>query len=372
MNINRFDRPIKKLDHQNGFKAQTLATSFRPISLNLIFLFHLALAGLFARPLLSESETKQSEKQSWNNISPFMDQVVNRRMKDGGIPGGVVTIVKDCKVVHSRGYGMANVEKKIPVSAKTSLFRIASISKTFTATAAVQLAERGQLDLHADIETYLGEKGPVRSFKAPISVHHLLTHTAGFDLSDIADAAREVPDITPLSDLARSNMTAQTTPPGAYFRYSNRGISLVGAVIEQATHKPFHQYMHEELFAPLAMNNTTVQQPAPAHLLDNIALGYKRGNQPLPFDYSNVAPADAMLTSGDDMGRYMLFQMGYLAGAEAILSKEGLNTLQSQQFSNQDPTWLGTWHMAGGKPLSGVNAHSNIPVDNLALPATLC
>jgi len=88
-------------------------------------------------------------------LEAFVDNFFNEQMSKTHVPGAVISVVKDGKLFFAKGYGYANLEKKIPVEADKTLFRVASLSKLFTATAAMQLYERGQLDLDADVNQYL-------------------------------------------------------------------------------------------------------------------------------------------------------------------------------------------------------------------------
>ncbi|MFM7372916.1 MAG: serine hydrolase domain-containing protein, partial [Sphaerospermopsis kisseleviana] len=97
------------------------------------------------------------------------------------IPGAVFVLVKDGKLLLSKGYGFAKLDKKIVVTPERTLFRLGSISKLLTATAIMQLVEVGKLNLFEDINTYLKEFKIPAKYSQPITVANLLTHTAGFE-----------------------------------------------------------------------------------------------------------------------------------------------------------------------------------------------
>ncbi|MCA1993245.1 MAG: beta-lactamase family protein, partial [Coleofasciculus sp. S288] len=119
----------------------------------------------------------------------FVDNFFNEEMSKTHVPGAVISVVKDGKLFFAKGYGYANLEKKIPVEADKTLFRVASLSKLFTATAAMQLYERGQLDLDADVSKYLDFKLE-NPFSEPVTPATMMLHTDGTTVRRIGLAAR--------------------------------------------------------------------------------------------------------------------------------------------------------------------------------------
>jgi CubicO group peptidase (beta-lactamase class C family) len=114
-------------------------------------------------------------------LEAFFDAIMARQMESYHIPGGVIAVVKDGELVFSKGYGYANLEKRIPFQPEKSLVRIASITKLFTWTAVMQLEEQGKLDLNADVNTYLTAFKVPSTFPEPITILDLMDHTTGFD-----------------------------------------------------------------------------------------------------------------------------------------------------------------------------------------------
>jgi CubicO group peptidase (beta-lactamase class C family) len=109
----------------------------------------------------------------------FMDKLLGKEMKKHHIAGAAVSVVKDGKLLFAKGYGSADLKNGIPVDPERTTFRIGSITKLFTWTAVMQLAEQGKLDLDADINTYLDFRIP-DTYPQPITLKDLMTHTAGF------------------------------------------------------------------------------------------------------------------------------------------------------------------------------------------------
>lgn len=268
---------------------------------------------------------------SAKTLSETVDQAVNAGLKELQVPGAAVAVVQNGEIVLSRGYGVKQ-PGGTRVDGDTTGFRVASITKLFTATAAMQLVEDEQLDLHQDIDTYLDVPVP-RSFDSPITLHHLLTHTAGYDNTDIGDAGRTARDLIPLTEIPERWPVAQTTPPGYAYRYSNYGYTLAGLVIEQVSGLAYADYMRERVLQPLGMRYSSLAQPLPRHIRTHLATSYHlEGNElvPLPLDYSQVAPADVLVTTAGDMAQFML---AHLAGGGALLQPESIARMHAQQYS---------------------------------------
>ena len=115
------------------------------------------------------------------DLEAWLDGFIPYALGRGNIAGGIVVVVKDGQVLLQKGYGYADVEKKLPVDPEQTLFRPGSISKLFTWTAVMQLVERGKIDLDADINQYLDFKIPPGPDGEPITMRNLMTHTSGFE-----------------------------------------------------------------------------------------------------------------------------------------------------------------------------------------------
>ena len=138
-----------------------------------------------SRVILAESSLIDRD-----SLEAFLDPLVARCLDKFHVPGAVVVVVQDGQTVIAKGYGYADVGKKIPVDPDKTLFRVASVSKPFTATAVMQLVERGSINLQDYVTTYVSRLPIQRSYSEPVTIAQLLTHTAGFDNSDIGDSAR--------------------------------------------------------------------------------------------------------------------------------------------------------------------------------------
>jgi CubicO group peptidase (beta-lactamase class C family) len=145
-------------------------------------------------------------------LAAFIDGLMTAYLRDKKIAGATVSVVRDTTVLFAKGYGWADFDKRTPVDAALRLFRVGSITKTFTWTAVMQLVEQGKLDLDRDINSYLDFRIPA-TYAEPITLEHVLTHTAGFeeDSRDLfaTDSARITPR-TCRSACARRESTLRT------------------------------------------------------------------------------------------------------------------------------------------------------------------
>src|SRR5215210_7028519 len=124
--------------------------------------------------------TQQQGPTDPAELEDFLDEELGREMEQHHIAGAAVSVVKDGEVFFAKGYGSADLENSIPVDPERTSFRIGSVTKLFTWTAVMQLAEQGKLDLDTDINTYLDFRIP-NTYPQPITLKDLMNHTAGFE-----------------------------------------------------------------------------------------------------------------------------------------------------------------------------------------------
>lgn len=181
-----------------------------------------------------------------------LKQAVLAELKARGIPGVAVAVVHGDRIVIQKGFGVANVETKEPVSPEM-LFKINSATKMFTSAALVTLSEEGKIDLNAPVGRYLDGLSPKLS---QVTAHQLLSHTAGLKPGWLPGSTSS--PAMPLRDVARGFTDEYIfVEPGRVFSYSNPGFALAGAVVEVISGKPYADYVTERLFRPLGMSRTT-------------------------------------------------------------------------------------------------------------------
>ena len=191
---------------------------------------------------------------------------------DGRVPGAAVLVLKDGQPVFRRGYGLAVVEDGTPVSPATN-FRLASVSKQFTAAAILLLAEDGRLSIDDPLKKWLPGLPAVAD---AMTLRQLLSHTSGLlDYEDLMDPAdtRQVHDIDVLHLLQKENRTYFA--PGSSYRYSNSGYALLALVVGKASGNDFASFLRQRIFLPLGMTATFAHQDG-VDEVPNRAYGYSQ------------------------------------------------------------------------------------------------
>lgn len=255
------------------------------------------------------------------------------------IAGAVVVVVKDGKVLVSKGYGYADVKKRTPVSPEATLFRPGSISKTFTWTAVMQLVEHGKLDLDRDINNYLDFQVP-HTFGRPVTLRNLMTHTAGFEevIKDLMVNRAE--DLPSLQTFIKTHEPKQIYAPGTIPAYSNYGADLAGYIVQRVSEMPFEEYIQRNIFRPLGMTHATFVQPLPDSLKPMMSNGYAVASEDAkPFELvpPEPAPDGSLSVTGENMARFMIahLQNGRY-GDSRILQQQTAEMMHARQFG-MDP-----------------------------------
>ncbi|MZQ86618.1 serine hydrolase [Paenibacillus sp. 5J-6] len=298
-----------------------------------------------------------------------LDEQIQRVMDKHRIVGLAASVMREGRQIWSSGYGLANVERRIPVTSRT-IFRVASISKTVVATAVMQLVERGLCGIDQDVGDILGF--PVRSPKypdTPITLRMIMTHTSGLQdeyVRYVVDSRSENPPKIRLADILLPGGTYNTDNlwgdgrPGDpdYFEYSNLGAVILATVVEQLSNERFDEYGKKHLFEPLHMYDTSFNI-GDLKDMDSVAVLYEyseaddrfiasmddfRGKKPEAIDYSDYVPGTngalfspqgGLRTTVDNLTRFM----------EAHSNAGKLNDVQILQSESVDlmhtPHWSG-------------------------------
>lgn len=222
-------------------------------------------------------------------------------------PGSAFGVVAHGKLIYPGGTGYADINQQIAVT-PTSLFRIASMTKSFTAMAVLQLRDEGKLRLDDPISAYIPQTKKFIDLAdaPPITIRHLLTHSAGFP-EDNPWGDRQLQDSNDeLIQLIEQGVSFSNIP-GVSYEYSNLGFTLLGYIVSKVSGKPYQQYITEKILRPLGMNHTLWEYTrAPAKQL---AHGYRRLNgqwkeEPLLHDGAYGAMG-GLISSIEDFSKYM-------------------------------------------------------------------
>ncbi|MDJ0657221.1 MAG: serine hydrolase domain-containing protein [Xanthomonadales bacterium] len=275
-------------------------------------------------------------------LEAFMDGVIQPLRKNNQSASGVVTIVKGTEVVFAKGYGYHDFEKGMAVDPAKTLFRPGSVSKLFTWVAVMQLYEQGKLDLDADVNQYLETFQIDDTYDNPVTLRHILTHTAGFEDGGLGYLIIEDQDrIISLADAMKRYQPARVNPPGAQTSYSNYATALAGLIVANISGMSFEEYIKVNIFDVLGMNDSTFQEPLPGSMESQMAEGYQVDGGDFvgkPFELiSNFGPAGAMSSSGTDMARFAaaILNQGELDSG-SILRPETLAEMLTRAFTHHD------------------------------------
>jgi CubicO group peptidase (beta-lactamase class C family) len=289
-----------------------------------------------APPRSDQSQARELDDPE--ELEDFLDGVMSANLEGYHIPGATVAVVKDGELFFAKGYGYADLRSREPVVADETLFRVGSVGKSFTATAVMQLVAEGKLDLNADINTYLEDFKIPDTYPQPITLHHLLTHTAGFEERLKGIKARTAGDTRPLGEFLAEDMPARVRPPGTFAAYDNYGLSLAGYIVEQVSGMPYDRYVEENILKPLDMGHSTTRQPPPPELTGNTAVGYTYedgGYEAKGFEFYNIAPAGSMSATATDMAHFMIAHLqGGRYGDERILQEDTAKEMHRQYFAH--------------------------------------
>lgn len=252
------------------------------------------------------------------DVNAWLDGLLPGLLDEGQIAGASVSVVADGELLTARGYGYSDVEAQEPVDPEQTLFRIASVSKVFTATAVMQLVEEGALDLDTDVDEYLDFEVE-RSFEEDLTLRHLLSHTGGFE-ERIADAMLPEGQEVDLRSIVADNPPEQVYAPGTTPAYSNYGIALAGYIVEVVSGVPFDEYVDEHVLARSGMESSTFQQPLPEELASRLSEGYTTDEDPPVerFEVVSDYPAGSLTASATDMVEFMRVHMEASGGAGVL------------------------------------------------------
>ena len=272
-----------------------------------------------------------------DSTSTALDSAIIMAMREHTVPGSALAIVHDGRVHHLAGFGCANIANGVPVDPRRTVFRVASVSKPFVALAVTQLVEQGRLDLHTDVNRYLRTMQVPSGWDRGVTLHDLLTHTAGFEESVVGYAARTAADIKPLGEFLAAKLPRRGWPPGRLTAYSNYGYALAGYVVESVVGTSFEEHARAQVLLPLGMTRSSFQQPMPPELERDAALSYRCSNgtcEQIAPDYRSAYPPGGLVTTAEDMSRFMLAQLGVALDGKQVLSDSVRTLMHSRQFSH--------------------------------------
>lgn len=311
----------------------------------------LALASL--APAIRPALASFSRQQVDSRVDDIAALVL-AKMAEYRVPGVAFGLHLDNRTA-LRGFGVTNVDDPQPITADT-IFTIASISKTFTATAMMKLADQGKLAIDAPVQKYLPDfRVQDDAASRDVTIAHLLTHTPGWE----GQLSTEDRGIDALAHFATTIMRdlPQLAPPGAVWSYNNAGFSLAGRVIEVVSGRNIHDALRELVFAPLGLSRTFTRLPDA--ITYRLSLGHReqagRTQVLRPFQTTSGTTAGGVMTSLTDLMQYARFHLmaDALSGGSPYLTRDvldGMQTPRLQKNSTDDEMGI-AWHL---RRLNGV------------------
>jgi CubicO group peptidase (beta-lactamase class C family) len=287
----------------------------------------------------------QNTDNKTSDLNTWIDSQFSEGMKVKNIAGATIVLMQGDSILHINGYGLADINSNTPVNCNSSIFGLASISKTFVGTAIMQLYESGKLELDRDVNNYLKSIQLEYKFKDSITVEHLLTHTAGLDDRNIATSARTEQDVISLAEYLKKRMPPQVQEPGKVHTYSNQGYALLGLIVEDVSGMPFHEYVRKMILKPLEMNYSGFKRQT--EFEKNYVTSYlQKGTKLIPYqpDYRLDYPASSMTSTASDMGHYisMFLNKGNYKGNQILDSTTVVKMHQTafKPIEKSDRGWL--------------------------------
>jgi D-alanyl-D-alanine carboxypeptidase len=273
---------------------------------------------------------------------------LNNILHDKGIPGMSAAVIFDQQVIWVKGFGFADLEKKIPASPQT-IYRCASITKLFTATMLMQLRDAGKVGLDDPVSKYLPEfHDPSRvPDSSPITLLQIATHTSGLSREAPLDYWRTL-KFPPVESMIAAVSSKGERPFPAYveWKYSNVGYAILGRALSQAVGDPYISYVTDHILKPLGMDHSGFALSG--EMKTRMATGYfpprdgKAASIAFQPDYGGYAPASSLYSSVEDMAHFVSLQFRDGPTQEGqILGESTLREMHCTHWIN--PDWQGGW-----------------------------
>ncbi|WP_207225343.1 serine hydrolase domain-containing protein [Natrinema hispanicum] len=262
------------------------------------------------------------------SLETFVDDAADRALTEYDA-GGLTIAVVDGDDVLTSGYGHAFRSEDVPVHANETLFRVGSVSKVVTWTAAMQIVDRDRVEPDAPVDDHLEAVDLPETFDDPIALEHLATHTSGLEVRGRGDSVRNPEYVRPLAESVSTDMPTRVRPPGELPQYTNYAAALTGQLVADITGQRFGSFVAENVFEPLGMSNSTFQ-PAPPELVPAEGTAV----EDVVNFYSDVAPASGLHTTGADMARLLQVHLnGGVVDGERILSERAVDEMHRQWYT---------------------------------------
>jgi CubicO group peptidase (beta-lactamase class C family) len=309
----------------------------------------LILLGASLVAVLHSSATATQNPQ----VPDTVERVIAEALRDRALAGAVLGIARDGKIQLIKGYGLADIENRVPMT-DSSVLRVGSVTKQFTAAAILRLADQGKLSVDDPLSKYV----PDFPRASEVKIRHLLSHTSGIAsytnpkyAAKARDLARRDFTLPQLIDFIATLDPLYEFAPGTAWFYSNSGYILLGRIIEKVSGKSYRDFLQSEFFGPLGLAHTAVDQSG--EIVPDRAHGYSPAKSS-PAGFSNppfmsltvAGPAGAIRSTARDMLQWQLALFG-----GRVLSPASLTLMTTPTLLNDGrPTSKGRMPPIWGSP----------------------
>ncbi len=276
-----------------------------------------------------------------------VEKYITQLMPLYDVPGAAIALVKDGKVIFTKGFGVRNTQSQTPVDENT-MFAIGSVTKSFTTLDAMTLVNAGKLDLDEPIISYVPDfKVSDAAISRTLTMRQLLSQTSGLPPVSPADQSPVIAKTTPAAMLTQIAEMPLNVPPGKLFQYTNQNFELAGDVVSKISGVSWQAYTQAHIFDALQMKSSGFDEAslkrtgnyAEPHMYDAL-----QGAQPVPFmSVTGVEAAGAVVSNATDLANYLLFQLGDGAQAgQTLLTRDQVTAMHMPQIDIVPPMTTGS------------------------------
>lgn len=331
---------ILSMLHLQPVRLHPAKASCRGVPWAIAIVFAVNIAAVAADAVFQE---KQAQKVDYSDASERLARIVDAELQRGILSGAAVALVDDQRIVLARGFGLADKRRNVPAGSR-SVYRAGSISKLFTAIAAMQLAERGRLDVDQPISTYDPGFRIVVPFDdaGPITLRQLMCHRSGLVRESPVGGYFDPSQPTVAATVASIAPCVLVNRPNTQTKYSNIGATVIGHVVARVSGVPFDEYQQEHLLGPLGMrdsafklNRAIRRRLAPGLMLAADGKGGFREIEAPLFELGTI-PAGNLYTTAEDLARFVMFLLGEgRAGDRQLLEPRTLEEMFTVQLTEE-------------------------------------
>lgn len=268
-------------------------------------------------------------------LEQVLDPIINETITKDHTPGVAVVVTMGDQIVFKKGYGYADIDREIPIDPERTIMPVGSLTKSLTATAIMQLVEQGKVSMQEDVNSYLSSfKIPLYQ-QQPITLQHLLTHTAGLDEALYGVAAKSPSKTVSLGEFMKQYIRQQppVRAPGTEYAYSNAGYGLAAYVLEVSSNSSLDDYLSRNLFEPLDMSSAALNASGSPNLARSYT--YQDGKyKQVPYSYVNMPGAGGISIVPTEWAHYMIAHLNEgRYHDKRILRADSVKAMHARSFS---------------------------------------